>query len=87
MDKKEIEKKVIAVLADRLDINLKKIKINSDLVNDLGVDSFMAVELAYKLREQLSMAVTATDLRPMKTVKDVVNFVIAKTVIKSKKKK
>jgi len=87
MDKKGIEKKVMAVLADRLDINLKKIKINSDLVNDLGVDSFMAVELAYKLREQLSMAVTAADLRPLKTVKDVVNFVVVRTTVKNKKKK
>jgi len=45
MDKKEIERKVKDVLADKLNVDIKKINLTSDVVNDLGMDSFMAIEL------------------------------------------
>lgn len=39
---KEIEKKIIQILADKLDIDAEKIKPESKLMEDLGMDSFGA---------------------------------------------
>ena len=52
MNKQEIEQKVREILADRLEVDLEKVHIDSDLVNDLGMDSFGAVEVMYEMKEK-----------------------------------
>ena len=75
MDKKEIEQKVKEILADRLDIDINKIKPDSDLVNDLGMDSFIAVELLYELKEQFGVEIPQDEFSRVKLVKDILKFI------------
>lgn len=73
--KKEIEKMVIQIIADRLDVNIKKIKLNSKLLDDLGMDSFGAVELAFELKDKFGIEIPQEDLKNIKTAKDIVGYI------------
>jgi len=75
MDQKEIEKKVKEILADRLDIDLEKIKLESRLVEDLGMDSFGAVELGFELKEKFSTEIPPEDMVNIRSVKDIVEYI------------
>lgn len=75
MDKKEIEKKVKEILADRLDIDLEKIKLESKLAEDLGMDSFGAVELEFELKEKFSIEISKEDMVNIRSVKDIVEYI------------
>ena len=72
MDKKEIEKKVKEILADRLEIDISKIKLDSDLVNDLAMDSFGAVEVMFELKEKFRIDISQSDFSKIEKVKDIV---------------
>ncbi len=75
MDREKIEQKVKEILADRLDIDVKKIKSDSDLVDDLGMDSFIALELMFELKERLGVSISREEFTKIRTVRDVVSFV------------
>jgi len=74
MDKKQIEQKVKEILADQLDIDLKKIKLDSDLVDDLGMDSLGAVEVMYEIREKLGVDIPESELSRIEKVKDIIEY-------------
>ena len=75
MDKKEIEQKVKEILADKLDIDTKKITLDSHLVNDLGMDSFGSVELIYELEENFKVEINEDEMMKIKTVNGIVNYI------------
>ena len=77
MDKKEIEKKVKVILADRLDLELNDIKNDSSLRDELGMDSFITVELLHELREQFDIEVPPQEFINIVTVDDNINFIIS----------
>jgi len=76
MDRKEIEKKVKEILADRLDISINKILLSSRLVDDLSMDSMGAVEVMFELKDQLQIDVSDNDFTKVKNVEDVINLII-----------
>lgn len=78
MDRKEIEEKVKEILADRLDIDIKKIKLDSDLVNDLGMDSFGAVEVMFEIKEKFGIDVSEVDFSNVEKVIDIIEDVYMK---------
>jgi acyl carrier protein len=47
----------------------------SDLLNDLGIDSLEQVELGLKLEKDLHVKIAVTDLRSCITVEEVIEFV------------
>ena len=67
-------------MADRLDIDIGKIRADSNLVNELGLDSFMAVELAFELKQKLGVEILVNEFQQIATVKDIVNFISSKIV-------
>lgn len=78
MDKKKIEQKVKEILADRLDTDIAKIKLNSHIRNDLGMDSFEAVEFIFYIKENFSINIPDGDMRKIEKVEDIVNYLIMK---------
>lgn len=74
MDKKQIEQKIKEILADRLDIDIKKIKLDSDLVDDLGMDSLGAVEIMYEMREKFGVDIPERELSGIEKVKDIIEY-------------
>ena len=78
-DTKSIENKIIQILADKLDIDAKKIKPESKLIDDLGMDSFMAVEFNFELKENFEIDIPQEEIVNIKTVKEVIEFIYKKT--------
>jgi len=68
----EIENKVKEILADKLNFPPDKISLNSSLVNDLGMDSFAAIELMFAMDTEFGVKVTQEEISKLITVKDVV---------------
>lgn len=75
MDREEIEKKVKEILIDKLDINAEDIKLNSLLADELGIDSFEAIELAYALEDEFEIRVSDDEMLKLETVEDIIKAI------------
>ena len=85
MKRGEIEKKIKEMIADRLDVNIDKVNLDSDLANDLGMDSFGAVELMFEMRDTFGVTLDEEEFKAIKKVKDIVERAIG--IINNKNKK
>jgi len=78
MDRKEIEQQIKEALADRLEINLNKITLSSRLIDDLGMDSFKAVEIVFEAKERLGIEINNNEMAKIITVEDIINLLATK---------
>lgn len=76
MVKEEIEKKVIEILMDVLSIKKDKINNESLLVEDLGADSFNAVEILYVIEQKFKVKIPKATLAKANKVKDISDYLI-----------
>ena len=74
MTDQEIEQKVKELLSKKFSIEITKIKSESRLAQDLGVDSFGAVELMFELEETFGLKIADSDIDQIHTVNDVVVY-------------
>jgi acyl carrier protein len=74
MDIKEIEKKVMEVLADRASMDMKQVTLQSRLVDDLGLDSLDAVEMVFQFEETYGIEIPDDQIREFKTGQDIVAY-------------
>jgi acyl carrier protein len=77
MDYSEVEEKVKKILADKLNLEIGKIALNSQLVADLGMDSFGSIEIIFELEEKFGIKIMEGDVEKAKVVKDIVDYVSA----------
>ncbi len=80
MDLNEIEGKVKKILADKLTLTIDKIDINARLREDLGMDSFGSIEIAFELEDAFGIKIPDEDIVKVVIVKDVVDYIAARTV-------
>ena len=71
----EIEGTVKEVLAKQLTMDAGKISAESRLVEDLGIDSFGSVEVAFELEEKFDIKIPDAALYEAKTVKNIVDYI------------
>ena len=81
---REIEMKTIEVLSSVTGIPRDKILPKSDLKEDLGIDSFLALELKFSLEDTLGLESSDEKLATLKTVEDVLKFVSARVGVTPK---
>ncbi len=72
----ETERKVREILSEQLTFPMSKISLGSSLVDDLGLDSFSAIEIAFAIESNFDIKVSQEDIAQFKTVKDIVEKVI-----------
>ena len=72
----DIEKKVIQVIANLLHLDEKNISSEMLLVEDLGMDSFAAVEMLFNIEDQYGLEIPDEELVNLKTVKDVTDYIV-----------
>ncbi|HSP48465.1 MAG TPA: acyl carrier protein [Clostridiaceae bacterium] len=72
-----IFEKVREILAKELNIPEEDIKLESNFMDDLGIDSLDLVQLVMELEEAFD--ITIDDAEAIKTVQDAVSFVEKKT--------
>lgn len=63
------------IIAEHMDIDENKIKLESSLSDDLGIDSFDTVELIMAFEEQFSIEITDEDAQEIKTIKNAIEFI------------
>ena len=62
------------IMVDNLGLDPSEISLDSNLQDDLDIDSLDAVELALEIEEALGIKIPDEDLDEMKTVKDIVSY-------------
>ena len=67
--------KVRAMLAKQLNLQEDKIKLESDIVKELGADSLDVVELLISLEDDYGISIPEEDIANVKTVKDIVEMI------------
>jgi acyl carrier protein len=77
MTNQEIEQKVKELLSKKFDIDIAKIKSDSRLAQDLGVDSFGAVEMMFELEETFGLKIADSDVDKIRSVNDIVVYLAA----------
>jgi len=70
----EIEQKVKEILSKKLDVEPGKIALETRLAEDLGVDSFGAVELMFEIEEAFQLKIPDSDIEQVRSVKDIVAY-------------
>jgi len=72
-----IETTVKEIIAKQLTMDVSKVLLESRLVEDLGVDSFGSVEIAFELEEKFDLKIPDSALYEAKTVKNIVDYIIS----------
>lgn len=75
MNNQEIESRVIEVLAKKLSAEPATIQAETRLAEDLGVDSFGAVELIFEIEEAFGLKITDSEIEHVRKVSDIVAYV------------
>lgn len=71
-----MEYKVKEIIAEYLGIKVKDIKLDMDIVEDLGVNSYDIVSIVGKFEEEFDIEIPEKDIRLFKTVGDVTNYIV-----------
>ena len=74
-----VEEKVIEIISQKLNLSKDQIKPEASFVDDLGADSLDLVELVMAMEEAFGMEVPDEEAEKLRTVKDVIEYVKAKT--------
>jgi len=78
MSHAEIEQKVKEILAENLSADPAGIQPHSRLLDDLGMDSVLAIEILFELEEAFNVRIPEADIVKAKTVKDITDYLAAK---------
>jgi acyl carrier protein len=70
-----IEQKVIKIIAESLNIEVKDINVGSRFKEDLGADSLSTVELMMKLEVEFKTDIPDEEASKILTVADVVSYI------------
>jgi acyl carrier protein len=71
----DLEARVKQILTHRLGIPPAEIRLDATLVEDLGMDSLDAVELAIAAERQFNVSLSDEQMAKLKTVADIVGLV------------
>ena len=66
---------VVDVVVEQLSVPIENVKMESNIIEDLGADSLDVVELVMALEEKFDVEIPDSDAEKLKTIADVVTFV------------
>jgi acyl carrier protein len=75
MDIKEIEEKVIAIVAEQMGVDKGEINRNTHFVNDLNADSLDTVELVMEFEDAFETSIPDEDAEKIQTVGQAIDFI------------
>ncbi len=71
-----VKEAVLEILSERLVVGSDKIKVDSNLRDELGMDSFTTVEIMFEIEDKFEIEIPETALLKVNTVKDVVDYIV-----------
>jgi acyl carrier protein len=72
----EVFDKVKSITAQYLGVAKENITKETSFMNDLGADSFDAIELTLALEDKFGIEISDNDAKKLKTVGDLVGFIL-----------
>jgi acyl carrier protein len=63
------------IIADTLEIDVKEVKEDSNLIADLGMESLDLVDLVVAFEEKYKVSIDDKDVKKLQTVKDIVTYI------------
>lgn len=75
MAEDELFEKIQKLIADKLEIDVSKITMDSSFRGDLGADSLDTYELVYAIEEELGVTIPDEKANEFETVRDAYNFI------------
>ena len=72
-----IENQVKEIIVDQLGVDAEKVTSTAKFIEDLGADSLDTVELGMAFEERFSVEVSDEMAETLKSVEDVVNYIVA----------
>ena len=76
MTEQEIQKILTEALENLVEIDPEKIKLDTNLYEDLEIDSIDAIDLIDNIKRQTGYKLQAEDFRNVRTVNDVIQAVV-----------
>ena len=70
--------KIQEIIVNNLSVEADAVKMETNLIEDLGADSLDAVEIVMAVEDQFDIEVSDEDIEKMATVGDIVEYVQAK---------
>jgi len=83
VEEKEIEEKVIAIVAEQMGVDKGEINRNTNFVNDLNADSLDTVELVMEFEDEFETSIPDEQAEKIQTVGQAIDF-IKEHIAKSK---
>lgn len=75
MDEKEIEEKVISIVAEQMGVDKGEINRNTNFVNDLNADSLDTVELVMEFEDEFETSIPDEQAEKIQTVGQAIDFI------------
>jgi acyl carrier protein len=75
---KEIEKEVIDIVVEQLGVDPAEVTRDKSFVEDLNADSLDLTELIMTFEERLNIEISEEESKVLKTVGDVISYIISK---------
>ncbi len=75
MDEKEIEEKVIAIVAEQMGVDKGEINRDTNFVNDLNADSLDTVELVMEFEDEFETSIPDEQAEKIQTVGQAIDFI------------
>ena len=72
-----IEKKVIQIIAQQLDVSEEEVVPEASFIDDMGADSLDLVELVMAMEEEFNVEIPDGDAENIRTVQDAINYLTA----------
>lgn len=79
-----VEDRVKDIIAEQLGVDKAKVVPEASFVEDLGADSLDTVELVMALEEHFDTEIPDEDAQKLLTVKDAIDYVIARATVETK---
>ena len=75
MDAKEIEEKVIAIVAEQMGVDKGEINLETNFVNDLNADSLDTVELVMEFEDEFETSIPDDQAEKIQTVGQAIEYI------------
>ena len=75
----KIYEKIVAILINEFEINEQNIHLDANLFTDLKLDSLDTIDLMVTLDKELGIEIKTEEMKDIRTVKDVCDFVMTIT--------
>lgn len=71
----DVKQEIIDIVGEHLDYNKSKIKMKSDIVNDLGADSLDCIEIVMALEKKYDISISDEDADNVRTIEQLIKIV------------